>query len=152
MVFPQEIYIANQRGLYLGHITPRMTKVSKSCVFGFVNRHDIAKVYKHLYENGMDYISHKLKSGNFCIVPQNSIERKKDISKDLSIDLVDSQQIISLLSINNVNLAFISNVEIEKKEDKDVLILSSSAEIYNLYDTDICKEFLDHMININIDK
>ncbi len=149
MVFPSQIYVANNKGLFLGHVATCTSKVNKSCVFGFINRHDIATVYKYLYEHGLNYRSEKLKSGNFCILPKpkNDIKNKrKNIKKqELTIDFVDSQQFTNLLSINNVNLAFIHNVNID---DNQGMILSTSAEIYNLYDNDTMIDFLNHMIKI----
>lgn len=150
MTFPQQIYIANKKGFFLGHITSKPSKVNKSCVFGFVNRHDIARVYKYLYDNGMDYKSQKLRSGNFCIIPQLTTQYEcssKTQKEELDIDLVDSQQVINHLSINNVNLAFINSVDLDDKNGN--LLLSSSAEIYNLYDTELIVDFLDHMYNID---
>lgn len=149
MTFPQQIYIANKNGFFLGHITSKPSKVNKSCVFGFISRHDIAKVYKYLYDNGMQYQSHKLKSGHFCIIPEPINITKKE---EMDIKLVDSQQIINQLSINNVNLAFINDVIFDENNGQKILVLSSSAEIYNLYDTELIVGFLDHMFNINIDK
>jgi hypothetical protein len=146
MVFPQQIYVANKQGFFLGHVTQKISKINKSCVFGFINRHDIAKVYKYLYDHGMQYQSQKMKSGNFCIIPQTNKIIKQE---ELKIDCVDSQNIINLLSINNVNLAFIHKVDIDTKNGTESLVLSTSAEIYNLCDTELVVDFLNHMINID---
>ena len=161
MAFPQQIYVANTRKMFLGHIAQNNTNINKSCVFGFIKRDDMAKVYKYLYEHGMHYNSQKLKCGNFCIIPkqhqqhqpQSEPRNKPNENDEFKINLVDSQQLTNLLSINNVNLAYINNVNvnIDETNGQEKLVLSTSAEIYNMYDNDTLVEFLNYIISTNVD-